>query len=383
MRVVKGLFIAKNFILGGAEKDILNIADKLRQHDHRLDLAVFENKIDIKIKQSLTIHHLSSLQFHSPFSKTIGLLKGLIRLIPLIPQYHYLISFERSAGYISVLLSRIFKKKSIIRTTNPIRLCLASSYPNRIVYQFHLLLHRLMFSLTDWIICPSQGIKKEIVTDFSINPNKIIIIHPLINLGQIKQYSRRRLNQYEISRFKKKTIVINIGRLDNQKNQTVLINAFARVVVHHPQAILLIIGDGEKKTLLRQQIKQLHLNKRVFLLGKKNNPFPYLRRARLFVFTSKYEGYATVLIEALYCRIPIISIDCPYGPREILTKQTAHSLLVPDDDRVVINLSTQIIKQLSFSGKVLPSLDTQIQYHPKIIVRQWLNLIDHIHESQP
>ncbi len=87
-------------------------------------------------------------------------------------------------------------------------------------------------------------------------------------------------------------------------------------------ANLYIIGDGILRDKLQQQIKRLNLNDRVFLLGKKKNPYKYLSKADSFVFSSNREGFPNVLVEALACNLAIISTDCKSGPREILAPDT-------------------------------------------------------------
>jgi N-acetylgalactosamine-N,N'-diacetylbacillosaminyl-diphospho-undecaprenol 4-alpha-N-acetylgalactosaminyltransferase len=71
-----------------------------------------------------------------------------------------------------------------------------------------------------------------------------------------------------------------------------------------------------------EQIIELNLEDRVFLLGKQKNPYKYLAKADCFAFASKREGFPNVLVEALACQLPIISTDCKSGPREILAPES-------------------------------------------------------------
>ena len=70
--------------------------------------------------------------------------------------------------------------------------------------------------------------------------------------------------------------------------------------------------------LKKFRIENLELTDKVYLLGKKENPFAYISKADCFVFASNHEGFPNVLVEALACGLPIISTDCQSGPREIL-----------------------------------------------------------------
>ena len=95
--------------------------------------------------------------------------------------------------------------------------------------------------------------------------------------------------------------------------------------------MLLLIGDGDEEQNIRNYIKYFNLCDRVMLLGWKNNPYPYIKSARLLVLTSDFEGLPTVLIEALSLNTPVVSTDCPCGPSEILQGKLSR-FLVPLND---------------------------------------------------
>ena len=125
--------------------------------------------------------------------------------------------------------------------------------------------------------------------------------------------------------------LIGVARLVYQKGFDLLIPMFARLVDQHPDWDLWIIGEGEKRQELEALVAQNNLQNRVFLPGKKNNPFPTVKAADLFVLSSRFEGLPGVLIAALGCGIPAISFDCPSGPAEII-HDGVDGLLIPAED---------------------------------------------------
>jgi len=112
-------------------------------------------------------------------------------------------------------------------------------------------------------------------------------------------------------------VVLAVGRLTVQKDFPTLLQAFARVRQNSP-ARLLILGEGPDRPKLEALIKELHLTACVSLPGFIDNPYIYMKKAALFVLSSRWEGLPTVLIEALFCGAPIVATNCPSGPREIL-----------------------------------------------------------------
>jgi glycosyltransferase involved in cell wall biosynthesis len=112
-------------------------------------------------------------------------------------------------------------------------------------------------------------------------------------------------------------VILGVGRLEQQKNFSTLIRAFAQVHQQH-SARLIILGEGSERSYLESLIKELGLTENVALPGFVANPYAYMARAAMFVLSSAWEGLPTVLIEAMAVETPVVSTDCDSGPAEIL-----------------------------------------------------------------
>lgn len=112
-------------------------------------------------------------------------------------------------------------------------------------------------------------------------------------------------------------VVLGCGRLSAQKDFRTLIEAF-RQVRDQREARLIILGEGEDRAALQQQIAKAELTDDVSLPGFVPNPFAYMSRAAVFALSSVYEGMPGALIQAIACGAPVVSTDCPTGPAEIL-----------------------------------------------------------------
>lgn len=138
--------------------------------------------------------------------------------------------------------------------------------------------------------------------------------------------------------------IVTLGRLNEQKNQALLIKAFAKVVDKYPEQHLCIYGIGKQEAYLYSLIRELHLENQVFLMGLTDNVSLILSEAKMFVLSSDYEGMPNALMEALAIGVPSISTDCPCGGPKKLIQNGYNGLLVPVNDEV--NMSKAILQLL-------------------------------------
>lgn len=134
----------------------------------------------------------------------------------------------------------------------------------------------------------------------------------------------------------RKNEIVSVGRLDENKNQKMLIQAFSAIVKDYPEMKLKIYGAGNQNgdTLpeLKRQVEELQLTDKVFFMGRRSDIAEQIRQSRIYVLTSNYEGMPNALLEAMALGLACISTDCPCGgPREVIT-DGENGLLIPVGD---------------------------------------------------
>ncbi len=165
------------------------------------------------------------------------------------------------------------------------------------------------------VTCPNHKIKETLLNKKIFNSNKIkILLDPIIDLNLLASKKPKNKKNFLI----KQKYFLSVGRLTKQKNFSFLIETFNNLSEIYPDINLLIIGEGEEKRKLMNLIVGFNLEKRVFLIGFKNNVYDYMQNAKCLILCSLYENPGHVLIEAAANNCPIISSDCPTGPSEFL-----------------------------------------------------------------
>ena len=174
---------------------------------------------------------------------------------------------------------------------------------------------RLAYRRAAAILCPTDAIADDLAALIGIARDRIdVLVNPVIG----PDVAVRALRQADDPWFAEATpVFVAAGRLAPVKDFSTLLRAFALVAAERP-ARLILLGDGPLRPALQAEATALGIGDRVRLKGAVADPLPYLARAACVVSSSRYEGFGNVLVEAMACGAPVVSTDCPGGPRMIL-----------------------------------------------------------------
>ena len=234
-------------------------------------------------------------------------------------EFDYVISFGMTANIINILVNK--KGKTIITEHN------VKSIENNIgkgiskliynyMYNFFI---KLLYNKADKIITVSKYIGKDLIKNYNIEENKIETIYNGVDDKKIEKLKLEPLSNEEYKIFKN-PVIINVGAISKQKGQWHLINIMSELKKFIPNIQLVILGQGRDYNKLYKLVQSLNLEGCIHFMGVKSNPYKYMYNADIFVLTSLYEGFPNVLVEAMSVGLPIVSVDCKSGPKELLNE---------------------------------------------------------------
>ena len=352
---------------GGAERVQINLAKYFLDRGLKVDLVVckYFGSLKDKVPNGVRLVSLDA-------SKVMFSLPAYLRYLRIARPPVVLSSVENAN-----IISCLGKMLSFHRHRLVVRLDNSLSEPGLLPLQMHrwpvMAAIASTFHAADEFVAVSRGLKAQLRRVPGLGKKPIHhIYNPIIGKGFDAQAGLAPELPPSIGPGER--FVLAVGRLHKQKGYRHLLTAFARVVKQRPSH-LVILGEGDDREELQGLADSLGVAAHVHLLGYKPNALAYMRQASVFVLSSHAEGFGNVIVEALACGAPVVSTDCPHGPREILA-DGRYGTLVPVGD--VDALADAIAANLD---KPKPALSNGLKQHLQLfsidaIGRQYLEELD-------
>ena len=340
---IKIAFFMRCLMGGGGERVAVNLANTFARLGYPVDmvLATWSGTFTNHLRDEIQRVDLQCGHLWQSLPRLIGYLRDR--------QPDVLISGLHYPNEIAILAKHLSRSQTRVIVVEHNTLSVESVRAPQRSAQLTPLSSRLLYPFADRIVAVSDGVARDLVKTAKLLPQKISTIYnPIIE----ESFDPKAIQPAGHPWFDDPSIpvVVGIGRLMEQKDFLTLLKA-VQSVNDSRSVRLLILGEGNQRSCLKNYIQRHHLSESIQLLGFISEPLCYLKQASVFVLSSQWEGFGNVLVEAMAMGVPVISTDCPHGPREILNGgEFGH--LVPVGDPQAI--AQAIIKVLDGDRRLPP-----------------------------
>ena len=351
---------------GGVEKMVLNLLPEFLERGVEIDLlAIFRKPSEevLKIDRSgvrvidLGIKHTSlavpALARYLRTARPAALLAAKDRAIRVA------VLARRLSGVDIRLVGRLGTHLSTALENKPAWIRWLRCQPMRWLYPF-----------VDHIVAVSEGVASDTLALTGLPSERVSVIRNPVITSSLLEKSRDPVDHpwFEDGGG---PVILGAGRLTRQKDFPTLMRAFALVRAQR-EARLVILGEGRLRADLEKFAAELGLSDSVSLPGYAENPYAYMAKASLFVLSSAWEGSPNVLTEALALGIPVVSTDCPSGPREILQDGRYGALIPVGDHR---RLGEAILETLAGPPDSAFLREAAAEYNANLSARRYLEAL--------
>lgn len=337
---MKILILHKWLVTGGVESVLANYLHLLSAK-HQVDLCItydLGNKniyftqaykhanIQFMLPENMLLqqNHLGKIRKHSLLHKIqyeIFKLRQLFKIIVFLKQqsqkqYDTIIDFSGCLDPIIRLPVPIFRQPTIRWVHGQLNGGLPITAKQIKKYHSIFVKHQCVIT-----IC--EQMKQIIMQNLNLPESHFKVMHNPIDLMLIRKKALEPVKLPFDAPY-----LLQVSRLVQGKGHEVMLDIFAKLKQHGISHKLVFIGDGDNRAALEAKIKQLHLQEECYFLGEIANPYPYFKQASLFLHTSEHEGLPTVILESMALGVPVVAMDCPTGPKDILGTSSEYGKLI-------------------------------------------------------
>lgn len=287
---------------GGAERELATLAGRLCRERFDAHLLFHRPVFTYAPPDDLPLHVIRprTRPWHTP--RAIGDIRRAIEAVApdlVFSQLHY---------------ANLLTGTALARSSHrPRWICRQTNDPRRDMRGPFAVWGRWAHARADRVLGCCDGVSRALVEHLHLAPERVETIVNALDVERIDAASREAL---PIERDPGVFTVVHAGRLAPQKNQALLLEAFA--ALDERPAELWMLGEGPLRAALESRARALGIADHVRWLGFQANPYPFFRAADCFALSSDHEGLPNAVIEAALCETPSVATRCPFGPDELI-----------------------------------------------------------------
>lgn len=358
---MKILFMSTSMIMGGAERQICDLADQFFESDHEVKIISMNKEIVSTPKNEIEIIDLK-------MQKTpLGMIKAFYRCSKIIKD------FEPDVVHSHMIHANIFVR--ILRMFTPMKKLVCTAHNTNEGGSLRMFLYRITDSLANVTTNVSSEAVEAFIEKKASKRERIIPMYNGIDTNRFTSSDElRKSKRRELQIKDDEQLILAVGRLNDQKDYPNLLTAFKSIETENCK--LAIVGSGELENDLIALTKELKIDNNVTFLGLRNDVNELMCASDVFALSSKDEGFGLVVAEAMLCERVVVATDCG-GVSEVLydngflveprnssqlSEALKHALELPVDEKQRIGINAR--------NHVLNKFDI------KEIAKQWLSLYE-------
>ncbi len=342
--------VIDSLVGGGAERVMLTLASEF--------LAMGHNVTIFSLKQHVTYQIPEALKLVFPFAEYNVSVRGWFNRKKLAKMLTDAVNKAEQNGRFDMFLVNLYEAYRIVQACNFARChyVIHNDFNSELAREAkmgpikYFYMRKILRGLTGKrLIAVSKGISNALLTTHLFTPKQVSQIYNPTDHNFIQSMAAKPLTEKIPPKF-----ILHVGRAAKAKRHDVLFKALQNV---DKEYVLVCLSVSVKK--LRKLSLRLNVEDRVVLPGFSDNPYQWMKHAAAVVLSSDFEGLPTVLIEAQVCGTPIVSTDCPFGPREIVGEEGITNLVpMRDPDALAGAINTVLARQsINMQSPLLPKLD--------------------------
>ena len=348
-------FYISSLSSGGAEHVLTNLAADFAEKGHDVCIASYEKRpqfyavnSQVKVNKYDNSKHNKFIELIKDFNATRRQLKERKSQVA--------ISFLSRCNIMLIIAGLFSKTKIIVCDRNN----LLRKYP------------KYVFTLSCWVYALADAVCVQTNEMKSFYPQylqkKMYVLENPLDFDEMQK-------QLRADNLHKENSVISVGRLEKQKDFVSLIRAFEIVAKSFPDWKLKIFGQGNRRDELQRLIDDLHLACQVELCGVTHTPFLEMKKSKIFVLSSFYEGFPNVLCEAMHAGLPCISTRCACGPSDLINDGENGYLVEIGDVSAMANRIISLIEDKDLRDRLGNSAERSVDRLERgIICEKWIQM---------
>lgn len=316
------MFIA-HMGVGGAERVCVSLANEFHRLGNEVHIVVLDLKNDVNtqlLDEGISVHPLGVSRLRYAFFPMLSFVRK--------EKPESMLVFGNEMGILLNTMRRLhlIQLRIVLRVLNNVNISLDKAEHVSKTVENYLKKQQKQLKDMEEVVAQCDGMRQMLLERGLVTESQVHTIYNPVSEKIVQATEKAKAERSSDYTF------TFIGRIDPQKNVGDLLESFAIVHEKREHARLLIVGDGILTEEMKEKAKALGIESHVSFLGLRKDMENIYAASDAVVLTSKYEGMPNCLIEAIACGIPVVSYDCPIGPREIVVDDK-NGYLVPFMDK--------------------------------------------------